>query len=111
MIAAALPPVRCVWGGIWGLLFFLPMLNAKPLLKGSLLSLFPTLVQLFVVFPIQSHKGIAGVEPGLLTPWLVLVVNWVGGWSRLPPLNIQGKKECRGSRRWNPGREHRNFSA
>jgi len=70
---------RIVWGGIWGLFFILPMLNSKLLLKGAILSLFPTAVQLFVVFPFQAHKGFAGIELGLLTPLFVLFYNWVWG--------------------------------
>jgi len=82
-IAPALTPdwlyPRIVWGGIWGLLFILPMLQSKPLLKGSILSLFPTAIQLFVIFPLIAHKGIAGLELGLLTPLFVLFFNWVWG--------------------------------
>ena len=70
---------RIVWGGIWGLLFILPMLQSKLLLKGTVLSLFPTAVQLFVVFPLKAHKGIAGLDLGLYTPLLVLFFNWVWG--------------------------------
>ena len=70
---------RIVWGGIWGLLFILPMLDSKLLRKGSILSLFPTAVQLFVVFPFKAGKGIAGLELGMLTPVLVLFFNWVWG--------------------------------
>lgn len=70
---------RLVWGGLWGLLFILPMLQSKPLLKGSVLSLFPTIVQLFVVFPYQTGYGMAGLELGLLTPVAVLFFNWVWG--------------------------------
>ena len=70
---------RMVWGGIWGILSLLPMMQSKPLAKGAVLSLFPSAVQLFVVFPLKAHKGIAGVELGLLTPALVLFFNWVWG--------------------------------
>ena len=70
---------RIVWGGIWGLLFILPMLDSKLLRKGSLLSLFPTAVQLFVVFPFKAGKGMAGLELGVLTPLLVVFFNWVWG--------------------------------
>jgi hypothetical protein len=70
---------RIVWGGIWGLLFILPMLDSKLLRKGSILSLFPTAVQLFVVFPFKAGKGMAGLELGVLTPLLVLFFNWVWG--------------------------------
>lgn len=82
-IAPALSPAwlypRIVWGGIWGLLFLLPFLNSKPVTKGSILSIFPTLVQLFIVFPYKVDKGIAGLELGLLTPLLVVVFNLVWG--------------------------------
>ena len=70
---------RIVWGGIWGLLFILPMLQSKLLLKGTVLSLFPTAVQLLVVFPLKAHKGIAGIDLGLFTPLFVLFFNWVWG--------------------------------
>jgi hypothetical protein len=81
-MAPALTPAwlypRIVWGGIWGLLFLLPMLSSKPVLKGSILSLFPTIVQLFVVFP-RAHRGFGGIELGVLTPLVVLFCNWIWG--------------------------------
>ena len=70
---------RIVWGGLWGLLFILPMLQSKLLWKGTILSLFPTAAQLFVLSPLIAHKGIAGIELGLLTPLFVLFFNWVWG--------------------------------
>ena len=70
---------RIVWGGIWGLLFLLPFFPRKYILKGVLLSLFPTLVQLFIVFPLQAKKGILGVELGSLTPLFVLFFNFIWG--------------------------------
>ncbi len=82
-IAPALSPgwlyPRIVWGGIWGILFILPMMQSKLLLKGTVLSLFPTAVQLFYIFPFQANKGIAGLDLGLYTPLLVLFFNWVWG--------------------------------
>jgi hypothetical protein len=70
---------RIVWGGLWGFLFLLPLLRAKPMLQGFVLSLAPTAMQLFYVFPVQAHKGIGGLELGLLTPLLVVFFNWVWG--------------------------------
>lgn len=70
---------RIVWGGIWGELFFLPLLRSKPISKGTLLSLFPTAVQLFIVFPYKAKKGIAGMELGIFTPVFVIVFNWIWG--------------------------------
>jgi len=70
---------RIVWGGIWGLLFVLPFLKSRFLLKGTLLSLLPTAVQLFLIFPYQANKGLAGLSLGMWTPAFVLVYNWVWG--------------------------------
>jgi hypothetical protein len=69
---------RVVWGGIWGLLFILPMLQSRLLLKGLIISLAPTVIQLLVVFP-QAQKGLGGTELGLYTPILVLLVNGIWG--------------------------------
>lgn len=70
---------RIVWGGIWGLLFIFPLLRSKPVLQGSVLSLAPSAIQLFYVFPMLAHKGVGGLELGLFTPVLVIVFNWVWG--------------------------------
>ena len=70
---------RIVWGGIWGLAFTLPLLQSKLFRKGSLLSLGPSAVQLFVVFPYKANKGMAGLELGLLTPVFVILFNWIWG--------------------------------
>lgn len=82
-IAPSLSPAwlypRIVWGGIWGLLFIIPLLNAKFIKKGSVISLVPTIVQLFIVFPYKSNKGMAGMELGTLTPLFVIFFNWIWG--------------------------------
>lgn len=70
---------RVVWGGIWGLFFVLPMFQSRLLLKGALLSLLPTAVQLLVVFPLKADKGIAGLDLGLSTPLFVIFFNWIWG--------------------------------
>lgn len=70
---------RIVWGGIWGLLFVPPFLNSRPWARGLLLSIFPTLIQLLVVFPLQAKKGYLGLELGTLTPLLVVFFNIVWG--------------------------------
>ncbi|WP_299587866.1 hypothetical protein [uncultured Microbulbifer sp.] len=70
---------RIVWGGIWGLFFFLPFKSSNLLLKGAILSLLPSVFQLFVVFPMMTGSGIAGFELGILTPIFVLFFNWVWG--------------------------------
>jgi hypothetical protein len=82
-IAPALSPAwlypRIVWGGIWGLLFVISILNSSPLKKGMLISIVPTLFQLFIVFSHQTGQGVAGINLGLLTPLFVLFFNFVWG--------------------------------
>lgn len=74
---------RLIWGGLWGLVYFLsvgvPRARRRWVRKGLYLSLLPTLAQLFVVFPYQLGKGQAGLELGLLTPVVVLATNLVWG--------------------------------
>ena len=70
---------RLVWGGIWGLLFLLPLMQKRYLYRGLIFSLGPTIVQLFVIFPIKASKGIMGLELGMLTPLLVLFFNAIWG--------------------------------
>ncbi|MDT8378290.1 MAG: hypothetical protein RQ739_05305 [Desulfotignum sp.] len=81
---------RIVWGGLWGLTFILPIFKSNLFLKGTFLSLLPTIVQLFVVFPYKANKGIAGIELGLYTPAFVLFFNWV--WGVFTALTIKFQK-------------------
>jgi hypothetical protein len=82
-IAPDLSPVwlypRLVWGGIWGLLFLLPVFPNSVLKRGLLLSLGPTIIQLFVVFPYKADQGMMGMGLGALTPLLVFVFNAIWG--------------------------------
>lgn len=72
---------RIVWGGIWGFLFLLPLMQKSLWLRGLIFSLGPTLVQLFVVFPMQANKGVMGLDLGTLTPLAVIVFNAIWGWA------------------------------
>jgi len=82
-IAPALTPAwlypRIVWGGIWGFLFFLPVLKRKAVWRGFVLSLGPTIVQLFIVFPLKAQKGLMGMDLGAMTPLFVIFFNSVWG--------------------------------
>jgi hypothetical protein len=69
---------RIVWGGLWGALFLLPV-SWGWFRKGLLLSLGPSLVQLFLVFPLKTKAGVLGLALGLLTPLAVLFFNAVWG--------------------------------
>ena len=70
---------RLVWGGLWGLLFFLPLGRLSFTARGLLLSLGPSLAQLFWVFPLKAHQGVLGLHLGVLTPVFVLFFNAVWG--------------------------------
>ena len=57
-------------------------------MRGLIFSLDPTLVQLFVVFPMKVNKGVMGLDLGALTPVAVVVFNAIRGitaaiWLRL----------------------------
>ena len=70
---------RIIWGGIWGLLFLLPLMRSRILSRGIIFSLGPTLVQLLVVFPLKAGKGYMGLDLGTLTPLLVFIFNAIWG--------------------------------
>ena len=72
---------KLVWGGLWGLLFLLPMGRWSFPARGLLFGLAPTLVQLFVVFPVMAHKGVLGLQLGSLTPLLVVFYNAIWGYA------------------------------
>ena len=69
---------KLVWGGIWGLLFLLPLFAKNYFIQGLVLSLFPSLMQLFVIFP-NLGQGYLGFSLGILTPIFVLIFNAVWG--------------------------------
>lgn len=70
---------RIVWGGLWGVLFLLPILWRSPLKRGLLMSAGPTLVQLGYVFPKVANKGLFGTGLGSMTPLFVVIFNAVWG--------------------------------
>ncbi len=82
---------RVVWGGIWGLLLFLPLVRSRMLLRSFLISLAPTAAQLFYVFPVLQHKGLLGLELGALTPAMVVVFNWLWGLAALLWLRMMNR--------------------
>lgn len=74
---------RLVWGGIWGMAYFLavgPLRSRRHWArKGLWISLLPTAFQLFVVFPHMTGHGWMGLSLGQLTPLFVLLYNMVWG--------------------------------
>jgi hypothetical protein len=82
---------RLIWGGIWGILFLVPMMQTRIWSRGFIYSLGPTLVQLFIVFPMKANKGMMGVDLGLLTPVFVVIFNAIWGWTTAIWLRWTGK--------------------
>ena len=74
---------RLVWGGLWGLLFALPVWRGTFWIgvfsRGILFSLAPTAFQLLYVFPQLLGKGTMGLALGKLTPLFVFAYNAVWG--------------------------------
>lgn len=83
---------RLVWGGLWGLLFLVPLKGLTIPARGLLFSLAPTLAQLFYVFPVMLHKGMMGLKLGPLAPIWVLVFNGVWGLAAAGWLKLVGEK-------------------
>jgi hypothetical protein len=69
---------RLVWGGIWGLLFMVPILEKSTVLRGMVLSIAPSATVLFVVFP-GMGRGMFGLGFGTFTPVLVVFLNFIWG--------------------------------
>lgn len=82
---------RIVWGGIWGLLFWLPLIKSRFVLRGLMMSLGPTLVQLLYIFPTAQNKGMLGLKLGLLTPLVVILFNAIWGITAALWLRIVGR--------------------
>jgi hypothetical protein len=74
---------RLIWGGIWGLVYDFTVAHPRNrrhwIRKGLWISLLPTLVQLFYIYPHQTEHGPMGVGLGTYTPVFVLFFNLVWG--------------------------------
>lgn len=63
-----------VWGGIWGLIFLLPV-NVKPLwLKGALMTLAPVLAAFVIFIPMRGGAMFA-LDRGALAPLYIYLIN------------------------------------
>ncbi|GGY70316.1 hypothetical protein GCM10011613_13430 [Cellvibrio zantedeschiae] len=93
-LAGSLAPAwmypRIVWGGLWGLLFLLPILASSLVARSFVIALIPAGVQLFVIYPFYESKGVAGLSLGLLTPFVVLFFFWV--WALAAAITIKVAK-------------------
>ena len=74
---------RLIWGGVWGLAYFLTVGPLKSrrhwVRKGLWISLLPTLFQLLFVYPQLTGHDMLGLALGQFTPLLVLLYNLVWG--------------------------------
>ncbi len=74
---------RLVWGGLWGLCYFFTVGGSRSrhswIRKGLWISLLPSAVQLFYVFPYQTPHGQFGLGLGTFTPLVVLSANLLWG--------------------------------
>ncbi len=86
-MAPALKPTwiysQMVWGGIWGLTYFLavgPLRSRRHWArKGLWISLLPTLFQLLVVYPKMTGHDWLGLSLGQFTPLFVFIYNLIWG--------------------------------
>jgi len=69
---------RIIWGGLLMLPLMLPLWKSRIVFRGCIFSLLPSAMMLFVVFP-GMGKGLMGTEFGVMTPFLVIVLNFVSG--------------------------------
>ncbi len=88
-ISAWLYP-RLVLGGLWGLLFCVP-LRAHTFWLGVLLGLVPTAYILLWEYPYQAGYGWFGMELGLLTPLPIWAASLIWAWSGLLWLHLTGR--------------------
>lgn len=70
---------RLVWGGIFGLLFCLPIMSGSVWKRGFVFGLIPAAVQLLVIFPLLNHVQVLGLNYGYTTPIFVVFLNAVWG--------------------------------
>ena len=74
---------RLLWGGLWGLVYFLTVgpahARGRWASRGMLVSLLPTAFELLVVFPYWQGAGLLGLQLGKLTPLAVFLANLAWG--------------------------------
>ena len=70
---------RLVWGGIFGLLFCLPLMAGSVVKRGLVFGIVSALVQLLIVFPLIEHQQVLGLNYGYTTPFFVVLLNAIWG--------------------------------
>lgn len=69
---------RLFFGALWGLLFLIPLLQGRTLVRGIVFSLAPSAYMLLVVFP-RMGKGLLGLELSTNAPFFVFFFNALWG--------------------------------
>jgi len=77
--AAAWLLPRVLWGGVFGLLFLLPLASQRPVAQGLALSLVPSLLHFFTSLPRDAGAGVLERDPVLAAALLVVAVNAAWG--------------------------------
>ena len=71
---------RVTWGGLWGLLFLIPLMrNARQWQRGLLFGLVPALASLLVFLPFKDAQGFFGLNLGIMMPVVVVAFGLVWG--------------------------------
>jgi len=74
---------QAVWGGFWGLAYFLTVCSARSRChwarKGLWISTLPTAFQLFYIYPSMTGNGWLGLDLGQLAPVFVFSYNLIWG--------------------------------
>lgn len=67
------------WGGVWGFLFGLPLLENSVVKRALFIGLLPSLLSFLVLYPFVAQMGFFGTGYGTLTFIPILVINWIWG--------------------------------
>ncbi len=71
---------RVTWGGMWGLLFLIPLLRqARHFHRGLLFGLLPALATLVWFLPFKGEHGFFGLNLGIMMPVVVVVFGLIWG--------------------------------
>ncbi|ABA89671.1 hypothetical protein Pcar_2432 [Syntrophotalea carbinolica DSM 2380] len=74
---------RLLWGGLWGLVFFMtvgsPRSRTQWVRKGLWVSVLLSAWQLFYIYPNRTAFGVLGLGLGTLTPLFILFYNLIWG--------------------------------
>ena len=71
---------RITWGGLWGLVFLIPLLRSVPQWKrGLVFGILPALLSLFVFLPFKDGHGYMGLNLGVMMPIVVVGFGLIWG--------------------------------